>query len=254
MKAKLSAFISYCSLNDTTSEIIPGPFLPPDNGSFFRDMKQFGLKKGYLLSGTEDEFAEQLIQAPACCPPFASSKTLKRAIFCIWSILVPESVLVCFPKQPMSLPRWHDYIHLDRTQLRWETDGASADWPVSLPSPGICSGQLQFWCVSAQSFTKPTVYSLWATELLWKYRLAWKTEMEVQAQKKNTDKASKWKREDMEGWQEIKAFRRFFKSFRNSSSVQSYWENSPVNCFRKYLSKLILKILMTVFYLLILKK
>lgn len=190
------------------------------------------------------------MQAPACCPHFASSKALQRAIFCMWSILVPESLLVCFPEQPMSLPRWHDYIHLDRTQLRWETDGASADWPVSLPSPGICSGQLQFWCVSAQRFTKPTVYSLWATEILWKYCLAWTTEMEVQTQKKHTDKASKWKREDMEGWPEIKAFKTLFKSFRNSSSVQSHWKN----CFRKHLSELILKILITVFYLFILKK
>lgn len=127
-------------------------------------------------------------------------------------------------------------------------------WTDLYHSPPLEFAQDSSSVQSAQRFTKPTVYSLWATEILWKYCLAWTTEMEVQTQKKYTDKESKWKREDMEGWLEIKAFKRLFKSFRNSSSVQSHWKNSPLNCFRKYLSKLILKILITVFHLFILKK
>lgn len=103
MTVKLSAFISYCSLNVTASEIIPGPFLPLDNSSFFRDTEQFGLKRAIWSQGQRLNLQNSLSRLQ----PFASPKALQRAIFCIWSILVSESLFLCLPKQPMSLPRWH---------------------------------------------------------------------------------------------------------------------------------------------------
>lgn len=51
MKAKWTAFTSYCSLNFTTTQIINSPFLLLDNGSFFRDVNQFVLKTGIQSQG-----------------------------------------------------------------------------------------------------------------------------------------------------------------------------------------------------------
>lgn len=244
MKVKLSAFFSYCSLNVITSEVTPGPFPHLDNGSFFRDMEQFGLKRAIFGLRDRGWICRTAYPGSSLLPTFHLPKGSSEHNFLAYDLFWYLSHCLCaLQSSPCPFPD-------DRMTSLWTEPSSGGKQMEHLqtdlyhPLPwNLLRTAAVLMCVSTKG-----QFTASEQQILWKY-WNWGSNSE-----KNTDKAGKWKGEDREGWREWKAFKRFWRSFRNSSSVKSHWKNSPTNCFRKCLSKSIFKILITVFYLLILKK
>lgn len=197
MKAKLWAFISYCSLNVTTSEIIPGPFLPLDNGSFFRDMKQFGLKRAIWSQG-QSWICRTAYAGSSLLPTFCILKGSSEGNF-LHVIYFGTWVTACVLSRAANVPSQMTWLHPFRQNTaqvgnRWSicrlTCITPLPWNLLRTAAALCSQHKglqspQFTASEQQKYCESTVLP---ERLKWRYKLRRNTQI-----KKANGKEKIWK-------------------------------------------------------------